>query len=85
LVVALALLYFFWGLARFILNAGGGKEQEEAKAIMLWGIIALFVMISVWGIVRLLGETLLKGVNSDAIPIDRLVPDSFGPNNPLGP
>ena len=56
-IISLALLYFFWGLAQFILNTGGGKEQEEAKNVMLWGIIALFVMVSVWGLVRVLQST----------------------------
>lgn len=52
IVVALALLYFFWGLARFILNSGDEDAQTKGKNIMLWGIIAFFVMVSVWGIVK---------------------------------
>jgi len=47
--VAVALLVFFWGLAKFVVKAG--DEVEEGKRIMKWGILALFVMISVWGIV----------------------------------
>lgn len=58
LVAALALLYFFWGLARFILRAGDEKAREEGKQIMMWGIIALFIMVSVWGIVRFFSEDL---------------------------
>ena len=58
LVVSLALLYFLWGLANFIL-AGDDKEKiEKGKSTMLWGIIALFVMVSVWGIVRFIQDTL---------------------------
>ena len=84
IVVALALLYFFWGLAKFILSTGGGKEQEEAKGIMLWGIIALFVMVSIWGIIRVVSATFLGGVNYDSIPIDSILIGSGGSNNPLG-
>ena len=58
-IVSLALLYFFWGLANFILHTGGGKEQEEAKNVMVWGIIGLFVMISILGIVQLLEATFI--------------------------
>ncbi|PIP86616.1 hypothetical protein COV42_00215 [Candidatus Campbellbacteria bacterium CG11_big_fil_rev_8_21_14_0_20_44_21] len=58
IVVALALLYFFWGLARFILASGNEVEKDKGKDMMLYGIIALFVMVSVWGIVGLLGDTL---------------------------
>jgi len=52
LAAALALLAFFWGLAKFIFRVGGDeKAVEEGKTIMKWGLIALFVMVSVWGIV----------------------------------
>lgn len=51
IVVALALLYFFWGLAKFILNSGDEEEQKKGKSIMIWGVVAFFVMSAVWGIV----------------------------------
>jgi hypothetical protein len=54
---SLALLYFLWGLANYVLNAGDEKKKEEGRNIMLWGTIALFVMVSVWGLVRALQET----------------------------
>ena len=57
LFILLSILVFFWGIAKFILIAGGGKEREDAKNIMVWGIIALFVMTSVWGIIKVLQVT----------------------------
>lgn len=52
IVVAIALLSFFWGLARYVFRIGGDeKAVENGKRIMKWGLIALFVMVSVWGIV----------------------------------
>ncbi len=51
-VVGVALLAFFWGLARFIFKAGDEKETAAGKRLMQWGLIALFVMVSVWGIIR---------------------------------
>ena len=53
LAVALALLFFFWGLAQFILKSGDAASHEEGKNKMVWGVIALFVMVSIWGIVGL--------------------------------
>jgi hypothetical protein len=55
LVAAVALLYFFWGVAVFIFKADNDKAREEGKQKMLWGIVALFVMVSVWGITSTLG------------------------------
>ena len=57
IVLALALVYFFWGLANFILSSGEADKRNEAIAIMIYGVIALFVMVSVWGIVNVLQST----------------------------
>jgi hypothetical protein len=57
LVLALALLFFFWGVAKFILNADNDEKRTEGKKVMIWGIIALFVMVSVWGLINILANT----------------------------
>ncbi|MEK7514583.1 MAG: hypothetical protein AAB587_02065, partial [Patescibacteria group bacterium] len=48
---AAALLFFFWGLAQYIMAGGDETTQKAGKDKMLWGVIALFVMSSIWGIV----------------------------------
>ena len=53
-LVALALLVFFKGLVAFIAKSGDAKSHAEGKNLMVWGLIGLFVMISVFGIVELL-------------------------------
>jgi hypothetical protein len=53
-VIGLAFLFFLWGLANFILNSGNEEKRTEGKRLMTWGVIALFIMVSVWGIVWLL-------------------------------
>lgn len=55
---AAALLFFFWGLAQYILSSGNEEAKEKGKQMMLWGILALFVMASIWGIVTFLGTAL---------------------------
>ncbi len=66
IVMVLALLYFFWGLAKFILAAGNEGAKAEGKNIMIWGVVALFVMVSVWGLVAFLQDTF--GVNEFVVP-----------------
>jgi len=69
IIIALAVLYFFWGLATFILNAGNEDKRSEGRQIMIYGIIALFVMVSVFGLIRLLQETFgLQGETNPIIP-----------------
>lgn len=58
IVFALAMLYFFWGLAQYILNSGDEAKKEEGRNKMIWGIVALFVMAAVWGLVRFLGTAI---------------------------
>src|SRR3989338_6884145 len=55
IVVAIALIAFFWGLVKFIFAQGNEEAKADAKKIMLWGLIALFVMVSVWGLVKFIG------------------------------
>lgn len=52
-ITGLALLIFLWGLTKFIARVGGDeKAVDEGKNLMKWGLIALFVMVSLWGIIR---------------------------------
>ncbi len=55
IVVGLALLGFFWGLAVFVFNAANEEKRAEGRSVMIWGVVALFVMMSVWGLVRFIG------------------------------
>jgi len=60
LTIALALLFFIWGLVQFILASGDEEAKTAGKRKIVWGIVALFVIISVWGLVGLLNQ--LTGV-----------------------
>lgn len=55
--ITLAVLYFFWGLGQYILNSNDSEKKEEGRNIMIWGILALFVMVSVWGIIGVISNT----------------------------
>ena len=47
----IAIIYFFWGLIVFLRAAGDPKAQENGRNQMIWGVIAIAVMISVYGLV----------------------------------
>lgn len=67
IVVALALLAFFWGLVKFIFGSAEGKT--EGKTLMIWGVVALFVMVSVWGLVRFIGNAVGVTEQGGAAPV----------------
>ncbi len=54
LCLTLGVVAFFWGIVQYIwgLRAGDATKEKNGRNFMLWGLIALFVMFSVWGIVR---------------------------------
>lgn len=58
IVLGLALLYFFWGTAQFVLHAGDQKTRDDGKRKLLWGVIAIFVMFSIWGILNFIGSSI---------------------------
>lgn len=61
-----ALGYFMFNVVMFIKSADNDKMREPYKQAMIWGVIALFVMVSVWGIVAILGD--IVGTNTSIIP-----------------
>jgi len=54
MVIGFALLAFFWGLTKLAFGAGDIKKQEEGKNIMKYGILAFFIMVSIWSIIGFL-------------------------------
>ena len=64
---AIAVVVFVWGSIKFfIIDADEEAKREQGKQFMLWGIIALAVMVSIWGLVTILGETF--NIRTNVIP-----------------
>lgn len=61
----LAIAVYFWGISSNILKFGEENEVEKRKAYFFWGVIILFVMFSVFGILKILQNTLF---GNEAIP-----------------
>lgn len=57
IIIALAVLVFLWGVLQYVV-AKDEDKQKEARGVMLSGIIAIFVMVSIAGLVNLLGDSL---------------------------
>jgi amino acid transporter len=61
----LVIIGFAYGL--FIYVKGGAKEQEEGKKIMIWGTLAVVILLSIYGITGLLQD--LLGVTNQTIEV----------------
>lgn len=69
IMFALAIVFFFWGLVQFLRASGDPKAQDAAKGQMIWGVIAIAVMVSIYGLVAWLQTTLgVTGGGSVILP-----------------
>lgn len=63
-VIGAAVLVFLWGVLKYVVAGDDPEKRADARWFMVWGIVALFVMVSVWGLVRILQNTI--GVSSSS-------------------
>jgi len=57
LMFVVALVVFFWGLVEFIYKAGSEEGREVGKRNMIYGIVGMFIMVGVYGIINLILST----------------------------
>ena len=54
LIFALAFVYFMWGVFTFIKNWDNDSERATGQRHMIWGIVGMFIMVAVWGIIGII-------------------------------
>lgn len=61
ILIAFAVIWIIFNVVRFIISS----EEDRAKyrSSVLWGIVGLAVILSIWGLVRLLTNTFNTGPN----------------------
>ncbi len=55
-----SILFFLWGVATVILHSGNQERLNAGKQRLLWGIIGVVVILSIWGIIRLVQLTIFN-------------------------
>lgn len=60
LIVGLTLLYFMWGIFQLVVS-NSEDSRKEAVGVITYGVVSLFVMISIWGLVSILTSTFFGG------------------------
>jgi len=74
LIIGAALVGFLYGLAMRIFKAGDKDGYKQGGQLMLWGIVTLFVMVSVWGLVGILqqmffGDDPMHAIDPPGMPV----------------
>jgi hypothetical protein len=67
ILVALAVIYIVYNVVQFMIKPPGG-EREGALANIGWGILGLFIIVSLWGLVNILTNTFKTTPTQQAIP-----------------
>jgi len=53
-LIGVAALLVVYGIVRYITAGDDPNKLSDGGKVLLWGIISLFVMVSMWGLVKLL-------------------------------
>jgi zinc transporter ZupT len=57
-IFAVTFLAFLYGVLKFFfINVDDSKGRESGKLFIMWGLIGMAVMLSVWGLVRIIVNT----------------------------
>ena len=52
-VVVISVLYFLYGVAKFVYDMRNPTEKNTGKQHLLWGMVGLFIILSVGGILKI--------------------------------
>ena len=61
LVFAISVVIFMYGIVRFLSLEDGDKAKVEARNAIIWGLVGMAIMFSVYGIIRFVLATF--GIN----------------------
>lgn len=64
-LIGIAIIAFFWGLVKYLFQNGSAEKGKGGK-LMVYGIVTLTVMLSLYGIIRLLQNST---VGTDVRPL----------------
>jgi Na+/proline symporter len=71
-LIGLAVFVIIFGVFKFILNADNEEERKAARYYIFWGVIGVFVMISIWGLVNILSQTF--NLSNNPLPPPQIFP-----------
>lgn len=60
IIISLTVIVFLWGIFQLV-QSNNEDSRKDAIRIITFGVVALFVMVSVWGLVAILSNTFFSG------------------------
>ncbi|MFA6601661.1 MAG: hypothetical protein WCT02_02260 [Candidatus Paceibacterota bacterium] len=56
-LVALAVIFIVYNVVMYVIKPPSSEEKTAAGLNILWGIVGLFIIVSIWGLVNILVGT----------------------------
>lgn len=66
ILLIIGTIVFLWGVIMFLTAGADEEKRTNARSLMIYGLVGLFVMVAVWGIVNVLVG--FFGVGGTGIP-----------------
>lgn len=57
-LVGVAFVVVMWGVFKYVRSAGDAEKLSEGRKVALWGVVAIFMMLSFWGFVMIIKNSL---------------------------
>ncbi len=71
LLITGALIFFIWGVIQYI-TAKDADAKEKGKKVLVQGVLGLFIIVSVWGLIGIIQSTF--GVGSGGVLDETNIP-----------
>ncbi len=68
LLVAVAVIFIIWNVVWYMVKGNDPEARGKAGQSIMWGIVGLFIILSIWGLVGILTGTFRTRTPSTAIP-----------------
>lgn len=76
LIIGVAVVILLIAIVNYIRAGEEEEKRDKAKSLMIYGIVGLFVMVSLWGLVAILSGTFNLN-NTPPQDIDQLLPPTI--------
>ena len=67
ILIVLGVVYFVWGVIEYV-RANDEESRKKGRDHMIYGIIGLFIIVALWGIINVLQNSF--GVQNTGSPVD---------------
>ncbi len=57
-LIAVAVCYFIYSIIKLILDSKDGKDVKDSRTSVVYAIVGIFIMVSVYGIINFILQTI---------------------------